>query len=83
MFTVAVVLGAGASEVFTLPLDCAVRPESGSCAACVPDDCPAGAPSCANAGAVKINNVAANDSAPLHLLPINFEKNRVFDFPYM
>jgi len=74
VFTVAVVLGAGASEVFTVPLDCAVRPESGSCTACVPCDCPAGGPNCAKAGAANNNAAAKSGKRPARRLPPAFEK---------
>jgi hypothetical protein len=73
VFTVAVVLGAGASEVFTLPLLCDVRPESGSCVACVPCVDPAGAPNCAKAGAAHVSAAAATDANTRSLLLPKFE----------
>jgi hypothetical protein len=78
VFTVAVVLGAGASEVFTLPPDCALRPERGSCTACVPWDDPAGGPNCAKAGE-EINSAAASaQKERSEPLPSRIEfKNRV------
>jgi hypothetical protein len=80
VLTVAVVLGAGCSEVFAEPFVGVERPESGNCVACAPCDEPAGGPNCANAGAAIRSTAARAVQQRADWGFLSFVKSRIFVF---